>query len=92
MFKNAKQVGMVVVKHWINFWSFNVISHRLDGDDDDAEPPDASVGGSTDDVTQSSRGQNDSGPCNIHVWTYSCGESTLSLSLSLTDKWILDLY
>lgn len=80
MFKNAKQVGMVGVKNWINFWSFN-FSHRLDGDDDDAEPPDASVGGSTDDVTQSSRGrQNDSGPCNIHVWTHSCGESSFSLS------------
>lgn len=47
---------------------------RLDGNDDDAEPPDASVGGATDDVTQFTRGQQrGTSPRNLHVRTYSSG-------------------
>ena len=47
---------------------------RLDGDDDDAEPSDASAGGPTDDVTQPPWGQGQPAPCNVPVWAYSGGK------------------
>lgn len=41
---------MVGVKNWINFWLFNIILYRLDGDDDDVELLDVLVGSLIDDV------------------------------------------
>ena len=52
----------------------NLLLGRLDGDDDDAEPSDASAGGPTDDVTQPPWGQGQPAPCNVPVWAYSGGK------------------